>query len=81
MLDIRITKTTQPDGSSETAVGNVKAHPIVMYYDSSWSNASVYFLRDYTDALASSHRTSGLTPAYAQSIVEEYIPAEYLVLD
>ena len=81
ILTYDITKTTQPDGSSETIVGNVKAHPVVMYYDYNWSNASAYFFRDYTEQLAATHRVSGLTPSYVQSILEEYIPAEYLVLE
>lgn len=80
VLTYDITKTTQPDGSSEISVGNIKAHPVVMYYNASWANASLYFLQDYTDELAATHRVSGLTPAYAQSVVEEYIPAEYLAL-
>lgn len=81
VLTYDITKTTQPDGSSETSVSNVKAHPVVMHYDYNWTNARLYFFRDYTEELAAAHGVGGMSLAYIQEVLEEYIPAEYLVLD
>ena len=75
-----ITKTTQPDGTSETAVGNVKAVPIVMYYNSSFTEGQVYLLQDYTDELAARHANSAVTPAFAKQLVETYLSPSVLQL-
>lgn len=80
VLTYDITKTTQPDGTSSVSVGNVKAHPVVMHYDANWSNARLYFYRDYTEELAAAHGVGGMSRAYIQSVLEENISAEYLVL-
>lgn len=80
VLTYDITKTTQPDGTSSVSVGNVKAHPVVMHYDANWSNARLYFYRDYTEELAAAHGVGGMSRTYIQSVLEENISAEYLVL-
>lgn len=52
ILTFDITKTTQPDGSASASVGNVHAVPMVMHYDSNYTNARAYLYRDYTEELA-----------------------------
>ena len=82
LLTFDITKTTQPDGTvSSCVIENVKAIPEVMHYDANFQNARAYLFRDYTDELAASHGNGSMSRAYIQSVLEENIPAEYLVLD
>lgn len=82
LLTFDITKTTQPDGTvSSCVIENVKAIPEVMHYDANFQNARAYLFRNYTDELAASHGNGSMSRAYIQSVLEENIPAEYLVLD
>ncbi|WP_367925228.1 CapA family protein [uncultured Ruthenibacterium sp.] len=82
ILTFDIVKTTQPDGTvSSCVIDNVKAIPEVMHYDANFQNARAYLFRDYTDELAASHGNGSLSRTYIQSVLEENIPAEYLVLE
>ncbi|NCC06898.1 MAG: CapA family protein [Clostridia bacterium] len=73
-----ITKTTQPTGESEVVISDVKAEPIVMYYNSSYTEGQVYLLKDYTDEIAAKHSNRAVTPAFARQLINEYIDDEFL---
>lgn len=85
ILTFDITKTTQPDGSASASVGNVHAVPMVMHYDSNYTNARAYLYRDYTEELAAAHgvraRFSGFSKEYITQLLTEYISPEFLVLE
>jgi poly-gamma-glutamate synthesis protein (capsule biosynthesis protein) len=81
ILTFDITKTTQPDGSSQSSVSNVRAVPMVMYYDANYKNASAYLLWDYTDELAATHGNSKMTRSYITQVLQTYIDEQYLVMD
>ena len=82
ILTFDITKTTQPDGASQTVVDHVKAVPVVMHYDAGFANARVYLLQDYTDELAAAHgchaNNAVFTRAYIEQVLQENISEEYL---
>lgn len=83
-LDIQI--TTQPDGTvSDILLDNLQAVPVVMQYDSGYTNGRVYLYADYTDELAAQHGIRGNYPSwsldYIRSVLEDNISAEYLVLE
>ena len=84
ILTFDITKTTQPDGASQTVVDHVKAVPVVMHYDAGFANARVYLLQDYTDELAAAHgchaNNAVFTRAYIEQVLQENISEEYLQL-
>ena len=84
ILTFDITKTTQPDGTSTSQVGNIKAVPVVMHYDAGYSNARVYLYRDYTEELAQAHgchaNNAVFTRAYIEQVLRENISEEYLLL-
>lgn len=84
ILTFNITKTTQPDGASETVVDGVQAVPMVMHYDANYANGRAYLFRDYTDELAAAHGVRARYPSfdreYITGVLTEYISPEYLVL-
>ncbi len=73
-----ITKTTQPTGESEVVISDVKAEPIVMYYNSSYTEGQVYLLSDYTDEIAAGHANRTVTPDFARKLINTYISDEFL---
>lgn len=75
-----ITKTTQPDGTSTVTVDSVHAVPIVMYYNSSFTEGQVYLLQNYTDALAAQQANRAVTPAFAAQLVQTYVSSDVLQL-
>lgn len=80
ILTFDITKTVQPDGSASASVSNVHGVPMVMYYDANFKNATAYLYKDYTDAIAATHRNHTLTRAYIEKVLKANISSEYLVL-
>lgn len=85
ILTYDITKITQPDGTSHAEVGNVHAVPMVMHYDTNYTNARAYLYRDYTEELAHTHgvraRYGGFSRDYIIQTLKEYIDEAYLVLE
>ncbi len=85
ILTYDITKTTQPDGTSQSEVGNVHAVPMVMHYDANYTNARAYLYRDYTEELARTHgvraRYGGFSREYITQTLQKYIDGAYLVLE
>ena len=85
ILTFDITKTTQPDGASQTVIDNVKAVPMVMHYDAGFANARAYLFRDYTDELAAAHgchaNNAVFTRAYIEQVLRENISEEYLLFE
>ncbi|MEG0910562.1 MAG: CapA family protein [Ruthenibacterium sp.] len=75
-----ITKTTMPDGVSQTVIDNLHAVPIVMHYDANYKNARVYLLRDYTDELAAQHGNPNMSLTYIHTMLAENMNAELLSL-
>lgn len=80
-LTFTVTKTEQPGGESRTEISGLQAVPLVMHYDAYYRDMRLYLFRDYTDELAASHGVGGVTRAYIQSVLEESIGEEYLLLD
>lgn len=76
-----IVKTTQPDGTSACEITQVKAHPVVMHYDSGWQNARVYWAKDYTSEMAARHGNGAMSTEYIRQVLQENISADVLVLD
>jgi hypothetical protein len=62
-------------------VSNVRAVPMVMYYNANYKNASAYLLWDYTDELAATHGNSKMTRSYITQVLQTYIDEQYLVMD
>ncbi len=84
ILTFSITKTTQPDGASDTVVGDVQAVPMVMHYDANYANGRAYLYRDYTDELAAAHGVRARYPsfnrAYITQVLTDYIDPSFLAL-
>lgn len=80
-----ITKTTQPDGTSETVIDEPAVVPMVMHYDAGYANGRAYLYRDYTEELAAAHGVRARWPSfskeYIMQVLTEYIDPEYLVLE
>ena len=80
-----ITKTTQPDGTSETVIDDPAVVPMVMHYDAGYSDGRAYLYRDYTEELAAAHgvraRWYSFSKEYILQVLTEYISPEYLVLE
>ena len=73
ILTFDITKTTQPDGASSTAVDNVRGVPMVMHYDANYKNARAYLYRDYTPEIANAHGVRAYTPYFNYDYVREVL--------
>lgn len=84
ILTFSITKTTEPDGASDTVVGDVQAVPMVMHYDANYANGRAYLYRDYTDELAAAHGVRARYPsfnrAYITQVLTDYIDPSFLAL-
>lgn len=84
ILTFSITKTTQPDGTSDTVIGEVQAVPMVMHYDANYANGRAYLYRDYTDELAAAHGVRARYPSFSREyitqVLTDYIDPSYLVL-
>lgn len=80
-----VTKTTQPDGASETVLSDVKAVPAVTHYDAGYKNVREYLYRDYTPELAAQHgcraNSSGFSYEWIRQVLEENVDAQYLQWD
>ena len=73
-------KTEWPDGRTETEIRDLAAVPVVMHYDANFANLRLYPFSSYTEELAASHGTGGVTLAAIESILKENIAPEYLAL-
>ena len=73
-------KTEWPDGRTETEIRDLSAVPVVMHYDANFANLRLYPFSSYTEELAASHGTGGVTLAAIESILKENIAPEYLAL-
>ena len=51
-----------------------------MHYDANFANLRLYPFSSYTEELAASHGTGGVTLAAIESILKENIAPEYLAL-
>ena len=71
-------KTEWPDGRTETEIRDLAAVPVVMHYDANFANLRLYPFSSYTEELAASHGTGGVTLAAIESILKENIAPEYL---
>lgn len=71
-------KTEWPDGRTETEIRDLSAVPVVMHYDANFANLRLYPFSSYTEELAASHGTGGVTLAAIESILKENIAPEYL---
>ncbi|NLW79860.1 MAG: CapA family protein [Ruminococcaceae bacterium] len=89
-LTFDLVQVVDPDGTrSPLAVENVKVYPTVTQYEyyggQYYSDPRTYMFRDYTDEMASVHPVRGKNGsfgrAYIQSVMEAYVPAEFLVLN
>ena len=77
VLGFEATKTVQPDGSSDTAIGSVTATPVVMHYDKWFANMRLYPLSAYTDELAAAHGIGNMSIPYVREMLAENLAPEY----
>lgn len=89
-LSFDFVQTEEVDGSfSPLTLENIKAVPVVTQYEypggSHYVNPRTYIWADYTDELAQNHGVIRKNPTfdkeYIQTVCQEYIPAEFLVLE
>lgn len=73
-----IVKTTAPTGEHTIAIEGVKVHPLIMHYDANYANARVYWVKDYTDALAATHGNRSISLPYIHQVLEENIDPQFL---
>ena len=67
---------------------NIKCIPVIShfeadYYDGDWYNCSIYPYAKYTDELFAKHfvRGDGFNRAYVDSILQKYVPKEFLSIE
>lgn len=84
VLDCTIRQTVQPDGSKLTEIISPRLHPVITHYDVNYSNVRLYWLSDYTDALAANHgvqaRMPGFSISYITDVLKNSIPSEFLAI-
>ena len=84
ILTVQLQKTTNPDGTVQTAVLMPELHPTVTHYDAGKSNVRTYLFRDYTQELARQHGVraeySDFSLDTARKIAQNNISADFLML-
>ena len=84
ILTAQFQKTTDPDGTVQTAVLMPELHPTVTHYDAGKSNVRTYLLCDYTQELARQHGAradySNFSLDTAREIAQNNISADFLTL-
>ena len=73
ILTFQVTKTVQPDQSSEIIVDQVCAVPAVTHYDAGYANVREYLYRDYTPELAEQHGTRAFSERFDYDYIREML--------
>lgn len=86
-LAFDLVQVEEPDGTRHSpSIEDARVYPTVTQYETGqfYTDSRVYMFWDYTDELAAVHpvrrKNAAFGPAYVQSVVEKYVPVEFLRL-